>query len=59
VRPPETPIKSVTFSSDVTGSLPTIGTCTQNKARNGVHFRAKSVQRVRAMFSQDFGAVRI
>jgi hypothetical protein len=31
--------------------LSTIGICTQNKARNGVHLRAKSVQRVRAMFS--------
>jgi hypothetical protein len=32
--------------------MPRIGTCKQHKARNGVQLRAKSVQSVRAMFSQ-------
>jgi hypothetical protein len=45
-------MKSYTFQSAVSCSLPTTGTCRQNKARSGVQRRAKSVQSVRVLFSR-------
>jgi len=55
VRPPKASIKSDTFLIGAYRHTSHTGGCTQNKARNGVHFRAKSVQQVRVMFSCSFG----
>jgi hypothetical protein len=43
-------IKSVVPQVDISRLAISLGTCTQNKARNGVHFRAKSAQSVRLAF---------
>jgi hypothetical protein len=43
-------VKSISKKQRLVYSAPADGTCTQNKARNGVHFRAKSVQQIREPF---------
>ena len=50
VRPPEPSTKSNGFVITPCRWPQTIGMCTQNKARNGVQLRAKSVQSVRVTF---------